>query len=120
MHNIKTKEIEYQEIDTKIDTLSVQWVSQYAHWQNQVITSEKYEERNEMFNNQLSAWYKEHEILNVRMTKLKHETNAPGSTNGQESKIEVKKESENNIEELDDEILRNQLYYYLENNYMKC
>jgi hypothetical protein len=52
MHNIKTIEIEYQEIDTKIDALSVQWDSEYANWQNQVITSEKYEELNEMFNNQ--------------------------------------------------------------------
>jgi len=114
MHNIKTIEIEYQQIDTKIDALSVQWDSEYANWQNQVITSEKYEELNEMFNNQLSALYKEREILNVRMTELKQASNAHGSTNGQQSKIEVKKESENNIEESDDEMFRNQLYYSLE------
>ena len=48
MHNIKTIEIEYQEIDTKIDALSVQWDSEYANWQNQVITSEKYEELNDL------------------------------------------------------------------------
>ncbi len=115
MHHIKTIEIEYQEIDTKIDALSVQWDSEYENWQNQVITSEKYEELNEMFNNQLSALYKEREILYVRMTELKQASNAHGSTNGQESKIEVKKESENNIEESDDdEMFRNQLFYSLE------
>ncbi len=79
-----------------------------------MITSEKYEELNEMFNNQLSAMYKEREILNVSMTELKQASNAHSSTNGLESKNEVKKESENNIEESDDEMFRNQLYYYLD------
>jgi hypothetical protein len=81
---MKTIEIEYQQIDTKIDALSVQWDSEYANWQNQVITSEKYEELNEMFNNQLSALYKEREILYVRMTELKQASNAHYSTDGQE------------------------------------
>ncbi len=57
---------------------------------------------------------REREILNVRMTELKQASSAHGSTDGQESKIEVGKESENNIEESDDEVFRNQLYYYLE------
>ncbi len=84
MHNIKTIEINYQQTDTKIDASSVQWDSEYANWQNQVITSKKYEEINEMFNNRLSALYKEREIMNVRMTELKQASNAHGSTNGQE------------------------------------
>jgi hypothetical protein len=84
MHNIKTIEIEYQQIDTEIDALSVQWDSEYANWQNQEITSEKNEDLNERFNNQLSALYKEREILNVRMTDLKQASNAHSSTNGQE------------------------------------
>ncbi len=58
--------------------------------------------------------YKEREILNVRITELKQASNAHGSTDGQESKLEVKKKSENNIEESDDDMFRNQVYYYLE------
>jgi hypothetical protein len=85
-----------------------------------VITSGKSEELSEMFNNQLSALYKKREVLNVRMTELKQASNAHDSTNGQESKIEVKKESENNIEVSGDEMFRDQLYYYLEKNYMRC
>ncbi len=84
---------------------------------------QKYEELNEMFNTQVSALCKELEILNVRMTELKQASNAHGSTNGQESKIEVKKESENNKT-----ISRNQMMKCSEinciiiwrKNYMKC